>query len=127
MALISCPECGHSVSESAASCPKCAHPINTSLSQAQPSQAAQRSPQSLSTQVRVIKEAVADPIVEQQRRSSSGGATGALLGAILGYFLMSSSCGMPETIEGFTMSLFFWSPVILLGMLLGYFLGKAVS
>ncbi|MDE7184978.1 MAG: hypothetical protein K2O40_11020 [Lachnospiraceae bacterium] len=28
MALISCPECGHSTSDKAFSCPSCGYPIN---------------------------------------------------------------------------------------------------
>lgn len=30
MALISCPECGHSISDKALSCPSCGYPINIS-------------------------------------------------------------------------------------------------
>lgn len=129
MALISCSECGAQISSNAPSCPSCGNPMNTALAQRPDAQlAAPPAGGAMSgQQARQLGEEMSKPIVDHAQRKSSGGATGALIGAVLGYFLMSSSCGFPETIEGFTVSLLFWSPVILLGMLLGYFLGKAVG
>jgi hypothetical protein len=129
MALISCPECGAQVSDQARSCPQCAYPLkNQDLMQQQKvdSLAVQQVQPSPQVDAYELGKKIAAPIVEQQKKASSGGATGALIGAALGYFLMASSCGMPETIETFTMSLFFWSPVVIIGMLIGYFLGKAL-
>ena len=126
MALINCPECSSQVSEKAPSCPNCGHPINTAMVQQQPSAVAQHQPMSQQA-ARDMGQAMANPLIENQQKKSSGGATGALIGSVLGYFMMASSCGMPETLSGFTMTIFIWSPVIGLGMILGYFLGKAVS
>ena len=125
MALINCPECGKEVSSNAPACPSCGNPINTALTQQAPQQVV-ASPHTTNASARDLGQAMANPIIEQQQRKSSGGATGALIGAVLGYFLMASSCGMPDGATAFTMSLFLWSPVIGIGMLLGYFLGKAV-
>ena len=125
MPLINCPDCGHQVSDQAPACPQCGRPINTAIVQQAPAPAPVVTPQQVNPQA--IGAAVSDPLIEHNRRSSSGGAIGALIGAVLGYFLMASQCGMPDDGAVFTMSLFFWSPVIGLGMLLGYFLGKAVS
>ena len=129
MALINCPECGKEVSSQAPACPSCGHPINTNtaLAQQQPQQVVVAQQPANSSSAQQMGQAMANPIIEQQQRKSSGGATGALIGAVLGYLLMASSCGMPESVETFTMSLFFWSPVVGLGMILGYFLGKAVG
>jgi hypothetical protein len=128
MALINCAECGEQISSNAAACPKCGNPTNTALMQQQQAHLAQHQPAQMSThQAQQVGESMAKPIIEHEQRKASGGATGALIGAALGYFLMASSCGFPETIEGFTGTLFIWSPVIGLGMLLGYFMGKAAS
>jgi hypothetical protein len=131
MALINCPECNKEISDKAYACPQCAHPLrqNELMQQSQQDHEITSPSQSASmTQHQAVElgQNIAAPMIEQQKRTASGGATGALIGAALGYFLMASSCGMPESIEHFTMTLFFWSPVILLGMLIGYFFGKAL-
>ena len=129
MALINCPECGAKVSSQAPSCPSCGHPINTALVQQQPQQMTTQQNHS-SPSAQDIGQAVADPLIAHQQKKSSGGAIGALIGATLGYFLMASACDQDFqtlTLIEFTMSLFFWSPVIGLGMIMGYFFGKAVS
>lgn len=124
MALINCAECGAQISSKAPSCPSCGNPMTSALAERPaPAGGGAMAPH----QAQQMGEAMSKTIVDHEQRKSSGGATGALIGAVLGYFLMSSSCGFPETVEGFTISLLFWSPVILLGMLLGYFLGKAVG
>lgn len=132
MALINCPECNAQVSSQAPTCPTCGHPINTALVQ-QKSQAVAPAPQpspmgNMSAQD--IGQAVASANNEFQQRKSSGGAIGALIGAALGYFLMASACETDfQTLSliEFTMQIFFWSPVIIMGMIMGYFFGKAVG
>ena len=129
MALISCPECGAQVSDQAQSCPQCAYPLKKHdlvQQQKEESLAVKQANPLPQVDAYELGKQIAAPIVEQQKKASSGGATGALIGAALGYFLMASSCGMPDNIETFTMTLFFWSPVVILGMLIGYFLGKAL-
>ena len=126
MPIINCPECHHEVSDKAAACPQCGYPINTALVERKETDVA-HSTQMSSQDAQQLGQAMANPILEQQQKKSSGGATGALIGAVLGYFLMASSCGMPDTPEGFTMTLFFWSPVIFLGMIMGYFFGMILG
>ena len=131
MALINCTECNKEVSDQAYACPHCGitlrHNELMEQSQADHGIAPSSKPLSLTQhEAAELGQNIAAPMIEQQKRTASGGATGALIGAALGYFLMASSCGMPDSIEHFTMTLFFWSPVILLGMLIGYFLGKAL-
>ncbi len=125
MALINCPECGTEVSSKADSCPQCGHPINTSLVQQQPSALAQ--PIAPGPTAREIGQEVANPIIEHERRTSGGGATGALIGAALGYGLMWQSCQMEWAEWNLVSTIFVSMPLILLGMLLGYFLGKAIA
>ena len=127
MALINCPECGTEVSSNAAACPRCAHPINTALTQRQLREQGLGAVTPQRSSAQELRDEVVAPLIEHENRKSSGGATGALIGATLGYFLMASSCGMPETMSGFTMTLFMWSPVIIIGMIMGSLLGKAVS
>ena len=129
MALIKCPECEGQVSSQAPSCPTCGHPINTAMVQQEPQQMTQHQSSSAPS-AHEIGHAVADPLIAHHQKKSSGGAIGALIGATLGYFLMASACDtdfQTLTLMEFTMSLFFWSPVIGLGMIMGYFFGKAVS
>jgi len=124
MALINCAECGAQISSNAPACPSCGNPMSNAIAERPaPVAGGAIAPH----QAQKMGEAMSQTIVDHDKRKSSGGATGALIGAVLGYFLISSSCGFPETVEGFTITLLVWSPVILLGMLLGYFLGKAVG
>lgn len=70
MALITCPDCGHSVSSLAHACPQCARPIAQSepIAQSQPTQATplgqprQRAPRPLLLTIVCIIEFVAVPI-----------------------------------------------------------------
>ena len=125
MPLINCPECGTEVSDKAAACPNCAHPINTALVQQQPMQVAPASAPTPSA--REIGQEVANPIIEHDRKKSSGGATGALLGALLGYGLMYQSCHMEWVEWNFVSTLFVSMPLVFFGMIIGYFLGKAIA
>ena len=125
MPLINCPECGTEVSDKAAACPACAYPINTMLVQQQPRQMAQ--PVSPIPSAREIGQEVANPLIEHDRKKSNGGATGALIGALLGYGLMYQSCYMEWVDWNFVSTLFVSMPLVLLGMLIGYFLGKAIA
>ena len=125
MPLINCPECGTEVSDKAAACPNCAHPINTALVQQQPMQVAPASAPAPSA--RDIGQEVANPIIEHERKKSSGGATGALLGALLGYGLMYQSCHMEWVEWNFVSTLFVSMPLVFFGMIIGYFLGKAIA
>ena len=125
MPLINCPECGTEVSDKAAACPNCGHPINTALVQQQPMQVAPASAPTPSA--REIGQEVANPIIEHDRKKSSGGATGALLGALLGYGLMYQSCHMEWVEWNFVSTLFVSMPLVFFGMIIGYFLGKAIA
>ena len=51
MALVSCPECRHQVSDAASSCPSCGHPINPAEQTAATSSAASQSPAAEKTQL----------------------------------------------------------------------------
>ena len=125
MPLINCPECGTEVSDKAAACPNCAHPINTALVQQQPMQVAPASAPAPSA--RDIGQEVANPIIEHERKKSSGGATGALLGALLGYGLMYQSCHMEWVEWNFVSTHFVSTPLVFFGMNIGYYLGKAIA
>jgi hypothetical protein len=125
MALINCPECSTEVSSKADKCPRCGHPINTALVQQQSSAIAQ--PISTGATAQEIGQEVVTPLINHDRRKSGGGATGALIGAALGYGLMWQSCHMEWVEWNFVSTLFVSMPLVLLGMLLGYFLGKAIA
>lgn len=130
MALINCPECASQVSSQAPSCPSCGHPINTALTQQKPQAMSTHHAPAPGPSAQEIGNAVANPLIEHQQRKSSGGAIGALIGAALGYFLMASACEVEYqtlTLIEFTVQIFFWSPVIIMGMIMGYIFGKAVS
>ena len=130
MALINCPECGAQVSSQAPTCPSCGHPINTALTQQKSQAVAQQVAPVNNMSAQDIGQAVAEANNEFAQRKSSGGAIGALIGAALGYFLMASACETDfQTLSliEFTMQIFFWSPVIIIGMIMGYFFGKAVG
>ena len=130
MPLIKCPECSSQVSDQAPSCPSCGFPINTALVEQKPQAVAPQSAPASNMNAQDIGQAVAEANNEFAQRKSSGGAIGALIGAALGYFLMASACETDfQTLSliEFTMQIFFWSPVILIGMIMGYFFGKAVG
>ena len=127
MAIVNCPECNQEVSDKASTCPSCGYPLQQSLVKNSPNQALTQASKTRQEESTVLKQSVADPINDFQQRKSSGGAKGAVIGAVAGYFLMASSCGMPEGTGEFTMTLFMWSPVIGLGMFFGYFVGKAIA
>lgn len=127
MPLINCPECQTEVSDKAAACPNCAHPINTALVQQQPQVLQVAQPAAPMPTAREIGQEVANPIIEHDRKKSSGGATGALLGALLGYGLMYQSCGAEWQSWNFVSTLFVSMPLVFFGMIIGYFLGKAIA
>ncbi|MAA79209.1 MAG: hypothetical protein CL916_08100 [Deltaproteobacteria bacterium] len=130
MPLIKCPECSTQVSDQAPACPSCGFPINTALVEQNSQAVAPQAAPMHNMNAQDIGQAVAEANNEFAQRKSSGGAIGALIGAALGYFLMASACETDfQTLSliEFTMQVFFWSPVILIGMIMGYFFGKAVG
>ena len=130
MPLIKCPECNVQVSDQAPACPSCGFPINTDLVKQKPQAVAPQAAPMSNMNAQDIGQAVAEANNQFAQRKSSGGAIGALIGAALGYFLMASACETDfQTLSliEFTMQIFFWSPVILIGMIMGYFFGKAVG
>jgi hypothetical protein len=146
MAMTSCNECARDISDKALTCPGCGAP-NNSPRELSPEEALMmidnksHSPVAPSGEKQQIeyslKRSVTDPLLREQRRASrerkeasSGGAAGALIGATLGYFMVAVGCNHIEKIgssQEFIMSLIVSSPLIVLGMLLGYFFGKSLG
>lgn len=127
MALINCPECSTEVSSKAEKCPKCAYPLNTALVQQKPQSSAMVQGSSAQPSAREIGQEVVNPLINHDRKKSSGGAVGALIGAALGYGLMYQSCHMDWADWNFVTTLLISTPLMLLGMLIGYFFGKAIA
>lgn len=144
MALIQCPECSREVSDRAVACPDCGFPIAAEFDQGQESTAlvADKEQPDGALEVagertaRIMRTEVAQPLVEvqqarmkQEQDKSSGGCGGAFLGALLGLVLFFAACHGDGSVDPDFLGvyLFFASPFMILGALLGYVAGKAAG
>src|SRR5262245_22674447 len=87
MALISCSECGHKVSDKAAACPSCGNPLGDSVAEPVLSGRRSRSAQ-LATQVPV-------QTVEQTGKKYKGAMLAGGLGMVFGLLLVMGDADVP--------------------------------